>query len=93
MLRSAHAVAISGWIPVEQAAELEKRIQQASKDAFYLEYQQVKEQEIEDVPILLNNSRWIQPFEGLVRMYSLPQYDELDPTPFYGAIFIWLHLE
>lgn len=88
LLRSAHAVAISGWIPVEQAAELEKRIQQASKDTFYLEYQQVKEQEIEDVPILLNNSRWIQPFEGLVRMYSLPQYDELDPTPFMAPFYM-----
>ena len=48
----------------------------------------MKEQEIEDVPILLNNSRWIQPFEGLVRMYSLPQYDELDPTPFMAPFYM-----
>ena len=88
LLRSTHAVSISGWVPVDGAAELEKRIKKGTTGNYYLEYQEVTEKEIADVPILLENARWIKPFEGLVRMYSLPQYDELDPTPFMAPFYM-----
>jgi len=88
LLRSAHAVSISGWIPVDAAKSLEARIQKGAAGNYYLEYQEVMEKEIADVPILLENTRWIKPFEGLVRMYSLPQYDELDPTPFMAPFYM-----
>ncbi len=31
---------------------------------------------------MLKNHKLIKPFEALVEMYSLPQYWEIDPTPF-----------
>lgn len=88
LLRSNHTVAISGWIPVEQEEDFEKKVRKITADAYYLEFQQVAEKNTEDVPILLENSRFIRPFEGLVRMYSLPQYNELDPTPFMAPFYM-----
>lgn len=88
LLRSQHAVAISGWVAIEDTAAMENTVAQITKGNYYLEYQQVAEKEIKEVPILLKNSAWVKPFEGLVRMYSLPQYDELDPTPFMAPFYM-----
>ena len=43
------------------------------------------------VPVKLQNASFIKPFEMLTEMYSLPKYDEIDPTPwmtpFYYVFF------
>lgn len=91
LLKSNYTVSISGWVPVERADRLVKQVEAATGEEHHLEFQEVKEEEYEKVPILLNNGPLTQPFEGLVEMYSLPQYDELDPTPlmapFYAIAF------
>ncbi len=68
LLRSTHAVSISGWVPVDGAAELEKRIK-GTTDNYYLEYQEVTEKELADVPILLETHVGSS-LEDLFRMYS-----------------------
>ena len=39
------------------------------------------EEELEEIPIKLNNPGWAKPFEMLTEMYGVPRYDEIDPTP------------
>ncbi|MDP1808818.1 MAG: V-type ATPase 116kDa subunit family protein [Actinomycetota bacterium] len=39
------------------------------------------------VPIVLRNIRWLRPFEVLTRLYGVPNYRELDPTPTMGIFF------
>ncbi len=39
------------------------------------------------VPVLLRNHRWIRPFETLTRLYGMPNYNELDPTPIMAVFF------
>lgn len=34
-----------------------------------------------DIPVKLANNKLVQPFEMLTEMYSLPKYEEVDPTP------------
>lgn len=38
-------------------------------------------------PTLLRNSRFLKPFESVIRMYGLPSYYEIDPTPFFAVAF------
>src|SRR5699024_2238848 len=71
-----------GWIPKTQAQALEAQISQVTKGDYYLVFEEVREEEIDEVPILLENNRWVAPFETLIEMYSLPKYNEIDPTPF-----------
>lgn len=42
----------------------------------------------EEVPTKLNNHPLIRPFEMLIEMYSLPKYDEVDPTPWMFPFFL-----
>ena len=47
-----------------------------------------KDEELDQVPIKLRNHPLVAPFESVTRMYALPKYNEVDPTPFL-APFYW----
>ena len=38
-------------------------------------------------PTLLKNSWFVRPFEMIVKLYGLPSYEEIDPTPFLAITF------
>ncbi len=38
-------------------------------------------------PTLLRNNRFFKPFESVIRLYGLPSYFEIDPTPFFAIAF------
>lgn len=39
------------------------------------------------VPVVIRNPGWLRPFETLTRLYGMPNYRELDPTPIMAAFF------
>lgn len=41
----------------------------------------------EDVPVVLQNGLFARMFEPITRIFSLPSYYELDPTPFFAPFF------
>ena len=41
-----------------------------------------------DAPIHLKNPKWAKPFEKFVELFSLPKYNEANPTLFVGVSFI-----
>jgi V/A-type H+-transporting ATPase subunit I len=41
----------------------------------------------ENIPVHLENPRFAKPFEFMTKMYSPPQYNELDPTIFLALVF------
>lgn len=82
LLQSNYTMDLTGWVPAKQGEQLEKQIQQVVGQDYFLEFSEVKEEEYSQTPILLKNHKLVKPFEGLVEMYSLPQYWEIDPTPF-----------
>ncbi|MGI6252894.1 MAG: V-type ATP synthase subunit I [Aminivibrio sp.] len=41
----------------------------------------------DDVPTLMNNPVWCLPFENLTRLYGVPGYHEMDPTPLMAPFF------
>ena len=44
--------------------------------------------ENEKVPIQLKNNAYVRLFEPITKLYSLPQYKELDPTPMIAPFFM-----
>ena len=87
LFQSKAVTSLAGWIPKTQAQALEAQISQVTKGDYYLVFEEVREEEIDEVPILLENNRWVAPFETLIEMYSLPKYDEIDPTPFMAPFY------
>jgi len=45
----------------------------------------------EKPPVLLRNNRLFKPFEMFVKMYGLPEYGELDPTPIVAVSFMLIY--
>ncbi len=78
---------IKGFIPTERVEEFTEAIKSALNNVYFL---QVSEAEKEDpkVPILLENSKFTESFEALTGMYSLPKYNEIDPTPFLAPFYL-----
>lgn len=40
-----------------------------------------------DVPIILDNKNLVKPYESVVETYSLPRYNEIDPTPLIAPFY------
>lgn len=84
ILHTRETVVISGWARAEDVEKLEKSLQAIGKEWVLLS-QDPKPGE--KVPIDLQNGPWTKNFEVLTRLYGLPNYWELDPTPFLAPFF------
>jgi V/A-type H+-transporting ATPase subunit I len=73
---------IQGWFPVRREAEL-----RAYLDRHGVSYCIDEPDAGEHVPVLLKNRRPGRLFEPVTRIFSLPDYFELDPTPFFAPFF------
>ncbi|MCK5282152.1 MAG: V-type ATP synthase subunit I [Nanoarchaeota archaeon] len=69
------------WVPAKNIEEF-NNILKTRANGYYLTYN-----EREDAPTLLNNPKMIRPFESLTELYSLPKYNEFDPTPILAITF------
>ena len=82
-------IAINGWIVAEKRAQFEKILAaNIPKDDYILLIISVKEKDLPDVPIKLKNPKIISVYEQLTEMYSLPRYDEIDPTPVMTVFYL-----
>lgn len=76
-------VVLTGWIPEKRADVLE-----AALDAADYYYEHTKPQPKDAPPVKLENKklgRWFEPITGL---FALPDYHELDLTPFFAPFFL-----
>lgn len=74
---------LEGWITTDHTDQLEKELDR--KGYFF---QQLEIAEEDKVPIQLKNNKYARLYEPITRMYSLPNYGELDPTPFLAPFFM-----
>jgi V/A-type H+-transporting ATPase subunit I len=75
---------LSAWIREKEVASFREEIAARFKDvAFFVS----EPPDNEEVPIILENKGLIQPFEFITSIYGMPQYRELDPTPFLAPFF------
>ncbi|WP_291290862.1 V-type ATP synthase subunit I [Enterococcus sp.] len=84
---------LRGWVSQQEQPTLEKELVHAFHGEVYCSFNDPTEADLtaNRVPVKLQNASFIQPFEMLTEMYSLPKYDEIDPTPwmtpFYYVFF------
>lgn len=84
-------VVINGWIDHEEELDLVSTLNELLGDnEVYFNFEKPLEKEILDnkVPTKLNNKKFIKPFEILTEMYSVPKYDEIDPTPWMTPFYL-----
>ncbi|MDX9694273.1 MAG: V-type ATPase 116kDa subunit family protein [Bacteroidales bacterium] len=74
---------IEGWIPEEKKEELELFLQNQT-----VVYVSTKPASDDKVPILLKNGKFAKLFEPIGKLFSLPNYVELDLTVFFAPFFM-----
>lgn len=87
-LRTTNTVTIQGWCEVEKNDELQKICKEVLNDEYYISFEEVKEEEVEAVPVKLKNGLLSKTFESVTEMYSLPKYNEVDPTPLLVPFYL-----
>lgn len=87
-LKTDKVVVIQGWIPKDDNSSLEGIIKDSVGDMYYLEFEEVKEEEVAAVPVKLKNRGPAAAFDSITEMYSLPRYDEIDPTPLLTPFYL-----
>ncbi|PLX12593.1 MAG: hypothetical protein C0597_12910 [Marinilabiliales bacterium] len=74
---------LEGWIPVETKEDLEKMLEE--RNVYFISSQPA---EGDNVPIKLKNNNFSKLFEPIGDLFSLPDYKELDLTPFFAPFFM-----
>ncbi len=74
---------LEGWVPKDKAEVLVAYLEK--KSVYYSIYEPSKE---DSIPIKLKNNWFSRLFEPIGELYSLPQYTELDLTPFFAPFFM-----
>ena len=84
-LRSEYIATAKGFVSKRRLAMLHKSVvSKLEGRALVLENEVVAEA---DPPTLIRNNRFVKPFEEITKLYGLPHYDELDPTPLIAITF------
>lgn len=70
---------IEGYVPVDRTERFKKDVKDVLGDNYILD---IKEADKDDskVPIILKNNKLVDPYEEVVKTYSLPKYNEIDPS-------------
>lgn len=76
-------MALEGWVPKDRLADLNHFLQQ--RDVYF---EVNNSTPADDVPTKLKNGKFSRLFEPIGEMYSLPNYSELDLTPFFAPFFM-----
>ncbi len=86
MLKTDTTFYIEGWVPEECKEKVEHVL---SKFECWNEI--TRPEEGEQYPVMLQNGSFVQPFESITELYSLPSSSNVDPTsymaPFYCIFF------
>jgi len=81
-----HVVAIEGWVPEHSSARAAQEIRQISREACVIAVSDPEDED--DVPVQLENPKFVRSFELLTRLYGLPTYNGVDPTLFLVPGFL-----
>lgn len=84
MSESDHLFVTRGYIKTENSPAFAKRLETALPGAAIME---TPAPEGEDPPTSMKWNKWISPASLLVKMYGLPAYNSIDPTPYVASIF------
>jgi V/A-type H+-transporting ATPase subunit I len=74
---------LEGWVPEDKEKEINTFLNNTG--VYYITSEPVPGDKI---PVKLRNKRFSRLFEPIAKLYSLPDYKELDLTPFFAPFFM-----
>lgn len=77
---------IEGYVPTDLVNDFKSVVDGILNSRYYLEVEDASKED-PNVPIILKNGKFADAFESITTMYSLPRYDEVDPTPLFAPFY------
>jgi len=87
-LQSDSSILIAGFIPTDREEDFRAAVQEGCKSGAYSLKLEDAASQGNEVPVKLKNNRFVSAFESLTRMYSVPRYNEIDPTPLFTPFYM-----
>lgn len=78
---------IKGWVIEKDEAELKKSIETVS-DGCAIYDSRIPSINPDNPPVFFKTPKWAQGFKDLLGMFSLPKYNEINPTIIMGIFFV-----
>jgi V/A-type H+-transporting ATPase subunit I len=78
---------IYGWMASAGVDSLRGMLTADSEGKVVLEELEIREEDLNRMPVILKNPRYFKPFELFTKILPLPRYTSYDPTPFIGIFF------
>ena len=89
LVNGQHVFVLQGWLTTKAVDDVEVQLKEKLGEGEYVFLPlEIAEEEYEEVPTVLENNTFLQPFENLTEMYGLPKYGELDPTPYTAPFYL-----
>jgi len=87
---SSRTVVFTGWLPSPKKGRLTKKIREASQGRCYLEWNEAGSKDAigDKVPVQFSNPKALAPFQMLVSNFGVPEYGDIDPTPFVMPLYL-----
>ncbi|MCM1169222.1 MAG: hypothetical protein NC324_04725 [Bacteroides sp.] len=79
---------VEGYLPTGQAPEFEAFLEKEEVVYQAVEADRLPDEDTPQIPVLLRNNRFARLFEPITRLFSLPNYRELDLTPMLAPFFM-----
>ncbi len=83
LVKTKTSFTFNGWLPAEESKLIEKELTEKFECCVYIEPGDKKE----DIPILLENNAFVEPFESITSMYSLPRSSNMDPNSMVALFY------
>ena len=83
MLQSGRLAVLKGFVPRQNFQSLSEKIQTSLKGKALV----LENQLSQSPPTKIVHNRFIKPYEEITKLYGLPHYEEVDPTPIIAITF------
>jgi V/A-type H+-transporting ATPase subunit I len=89
LVNEKHLFVIQGWLEEDKVKGIKRILaDEFAENEYALTVEDADGSDISEIPTVLKNSKLVTPFENITAMYSLPKYDEIDPTPFLTPFYL-----
>ena len=84
---SDYTFVIMGWIPKKHLRATRQSLHDTFGDRVVVRELGVTEEDMKHAPVWYDNPAWVKPFEFIMGLVALPNYNEFDPSPILAIFF------
>ncbi|MFH1234686.1 MAG: V-type ATPase 116kDa subunit family protein [Candidatus Diapherotrites archaeon] len=82
--RTEKTVVFEAFVPASLEGRFREKLAKAAKGRYHIEESAFKD---EEAPVKLENRGFFKNYEFLLKLYGLPEYGSIDPTPFIAILY------